>query len=63
MSKCDIRPQFECQKNQIESQITIMIRPELDNKRGIRMSKSDICPEFECQNRISIRNWTVRMSI
>ena len=29
------------------------IRPELNNKIGIRMSKCDIRPQIECQNRIS----------
>ena len=28
------------------------IRPELNDKIGVRMSKCDIRPEFECQNRI-----------
>ena len=45
MSKCDIRPEFECQ-DRIKN---VKIR----YSAPVRMSNFDIWPEFKCQNRIS----------
>ena len=45
MSKCDIRPEFECQ-NRISN---VKIR----YSAPVRMSNFDTWPEFKCQNRIS----------
>ena len=45
ISKCDIRPEFECQNAICGLNSNVKI--------GFRMSKYDMRPEFECQNRIS----------
>ena len=45
MSKCDIRPEFECQDR--------ISNVKIRYSAPIRMSNFDIWPEFKCQNRIS----------
>ena len=45
MSKCDIRPEFECQDR--------ISNVKIRYSAPVRMSNFDIWPEFECQNRIS----------
>ena len=68
MSKCDIRPEFECQNRILNVKKGYLARirmskkdfecqnaifgPNSNVKIGFRMSKFDIRPEFECQNRI-----------
>ena len=57
MSKCNIRPEFECQ-NRI-SNVKMRYRPEFECQNRISnvkiryLAKRDIWPKFECQNRIS----------
>ena len=45
MSKCDIRPEFECQDR--------FSNVKIRYSAPVRMSNFDIWPEFKCQNRIS----------
>ena len=45
MSKCDIRPEFECQDR--------ILNVKIRYSAPVRMSNFDIWPEFKCQNRIS----------
>ena len=45
MSKCDIRPEFECQDR--------ISNVKIRYSAPVRMSNFDIWPEFKCQNRIS----------
>ena len=45
MSKCDIRPEFECQDR--------ISNVKIRYSAPVRMSNFDIWPAFKCQNRIS----------
>ena len=45
MSKCDIRPEFECQDR--------ISNVKIRYSAPVRMSNFDIWPKFKCQNRIS----------
>ena len=45
MSKCDIRPEFECQDR--------ISNVKIRYSAPVRMSNFDTWPEFKCQNRIS----------
>ena len=45
MSKCNIRPEFECQDR--------ISNVKIRYSAPVRMSNLDIWPEFKCQNRIS----------
>ena len=45
MSKCDIRPEFECQDR--------ISNVKIRYSAPVRMPNFDIWPEFKCQNRIS----------